>query len=113
MRLLDSNIIIYSANPDFSFIRTYISQAKSFVASVSLIEVLGYSKLDANDKKYFNAVFKLIPVIPLTDIIIHEAIAIRQAHNISLADSIIAVLLLLLMLSLLREIQMILRILKS
>jgi toxin FitB len=44
----------------------------------------------AADKKYFDAVFKSIPIIPLTDSIIQEAVAIRQTHNISVADSIIS-----------------------
>lgn len=90
MRIIDSNIIIYSANPEFSFLQTYFTGDTYFVASISVIEVLGYHKLDAADKKYSDAIFKIIPIIPLTDSIVHEAVAIRQTYNISVADSIIA-----------------------
>jgi toxin FitB len=90
MQIIDSNIIIYSANPEYSFLRKYFISEEYFVASISVIEVLGYYKLVAADKKYFDAIFKSIPIIPLTDSIIHEAVAIRQTHNISVADSIIA-----------------------
>ena len=90
MQIIDSNIIIYSANPEHSFLRKYFISEEYFVASISVIEVLGYHKLVAADKKYFDAVFKSIPIIPLTEDIINEAVAIRQIHNISVADSIIA-----------------------
>ncbi len=90
MHIIDSNIIIYSANPKLSFLRQYFTSANHCVASISIIEVLGYYKLDTADKKYFDALFKYVTIIPLTDIIIHEAVAIRQANNLTLADSIIA-----------------------
>jgi predicted nucleic acid-binding protein len=90
MQIIDSNIIIYSANPEYSFLRKYFTSDEYFVASISVIEVLGYHKLVAADKKYFDAVFKIIPIIPLTEDIINEAVAIRQTYNISVADSIIA-----------------------
>ena len=90
MHLLDSNIIIYSADIRYSFLRSYFTDSQGLLASISVIEVLGFNKLNPTDKKYFEAVFKIIPVIPLTDAVIQEAVLIRQTHNISVADSIIA-----------------------
>ena len=59
MYLLDSNILIYSAKPEYTFLRNYITNATaiSAVSVTKVIEVLGFHRLSPNDKEYFESCF--------------------------------------------------------
>lgn len=90
--ILDSNIVIYSTQPDYLWLARYLQRTTDF-ASVSLIttlEVLGFHKLSDHDKATFESYFKVIDVHPITPNIIAEAIRLRQQRRRSLGDSIIA-----------------------
>jgi len=43
--LLDSNIIIYAAQPENDFLRQLIVERASAVSAVSYVEVLGYHRV--------------------------------------------------------------------
>ena len=88
--LLDSNIIIYSADPAYSFLRKLIADKSPYVSVISKIEVLGYHKLQEKDRKLFSVFFADAPLIVLSDNIANKAIELRQKRNLSLGDSIIA-----------------------
>ncbi len=90
MYLLDSNILIYSAQPSFLHLRKYLSQKGNAVSAISLIEVLGYWKLIEKDRIYFKACFELLNVYPVNDDVISESIHLRSDYKMSTADSIIA-----------------------
>ena len=90
MKLLDSNIIIYSALPKYSFLREIFNEEKVYVSEIALLEVLGFSKITSEQEKYFSAVFSLINKIPITTEVITEAIKIRRSNNLTVGDSIIA-----------------------
>lgn len=86
--VLDSNIIIYSANGN-SFEELF--REKNLYASVvSKIEVLGFHKITAPQKENLEAFFDSIFILELTESVADEAISLRQKRNISLGDSIIA-----------------------
>jgi len=90
--ILDSNIIIYSARPEYIQVARYL-QVNQDIVKVSLIstlEVLGFSRLLAADKRTFEAYLGSVEIIPITDNIITEAIRLRQQRKRSLGDSIIA-----------------------
>lgn len=57
MFLLDSNIIIYSADSSFDYLRSLIKNENSYVSQISKLEVLGYRNLDVKSKIYFENVF--------------------------------------------------------
>jgi predicted nucleic acid-binding protein len=57
---------------------------------VTKVEVLGFHKLTALDKAYFEQVFSLLHVLPVTLTIADNAIALRQTRKIGLGDSLIA-----------------------
>jgi len=90
MKLLDSNIIIYSAEPENQFLRELIEDNCPFVSIISKIEVLGYHKIKPAEKDYFNTFFLNAPIIEINHNIIEKAISIRQAKKVSLGDSLIA-----------------------
>ena len=45
MRLIDSNIIIYSAEDEYAYLRGIIKSSGSYTCRISYIEVLGYHNL--------------------------------------------------------------------
>lgn len=90
MILLDSNIIIYAADPRYPFIRELIRRHGPEVSLVSKIEVLGYHGLTPEQRTYFQAFFDATLVISLNDRIIAQAITLRQQRRMSLGDAIIA-----------------------
>ncbi len=90
MKLVDSNIIIYSALPKYSYLREIFKEEKVFISEITLLEVLGFSKITHEQEKYFSAVFSLMNKIPITSEVISEAIGIRKSNNLTVGDSIIA-----------------------
>lgn len=89
MYLIDSNILIYSAKPDFNYLRPLIART-NFVSIISKLEVLGFHKLTERDKIYFDACFKLLSIIHTDVIIFEKAIEIRRLYNLSIGDSLIS-----------------------
>ena len=54
------------------------------------METLGYHKLPADDKDYFETVFTTIRLVPVTEAIISKAVELRQQKKMSLGDCLIA-----------------------
>ena len=90
--ILDSNIIIYSAQPEYLPLARYLqtNQNSVRVSLISTLEVLGFSRITLKDKLTFEAYLVSIEVLPITNSIITEAIRLRQQRKRSLGDSIIA-----------------------
>lgn len=90
--ILDSNILIYFANPGFDTLRAYLKERQntSYVSLISTLEVLGYHRLKPTDKIELERLLDAASILPITDAIITEAIRLRQQRKRSLADSIIA-----------------------
>lgn len=49
--LTDSNILIYSVRPEYPFIREYLRDEVSSVSAISRVEVLGFHRIDPDDKQ--------------------------------------------------------------
>jgi len=88
--LLDTNIIIYSASSEHSYLRPLVKDRLNAVSVVSHIETLGYYKITEEEKTYFSTIFNLLPSLPINDAVIQKAINLRQEQKMSLGDSIIA-----------------------
>ena len=89
--LLDSNIIIYAAEPGYDALRRFIVKHDLAVVSViSKVEVLGYHALGLEDWNKFKAIFQALSVLPLSDEIFDQAIVLRQQKKMSLGDALIA-----------------------
>jgi len=50
--LLDSNIILYAAQPEHSALRQFIEEHAPTVSVISYIEVLGYRRLTNADRQF-------------------------------------------------------------
>ncbi len=55
--LIDSNIIIYAAKPEHSELRKFITEHAPAVSAVSYVEVLGYHKLNGEERQHFEEFF--------------------------------------------------------
>lgn len=90
MKLIDTNLIIYAAQPNFRWLLPLITSNECHFATVTKIEVLGFKGIQQPEEIFFQTYFSSIISIDLTDAIIEKAIEIRQNKKIKLGDSIIA-----------------------
>ncbi len=90
MRLVDSNILIYAAQPEYPLLKELLEQEDIAVSELTNLEVLGYRHLTEEAEEYFNAVFALVTILPISPEIIERAIELRQQSNMKSADAIIA-----------------------
>lgn len=88
--LLDSNILIYAANQSAPEIEAMVTSADNTVASVTQIEVYGFTGLKLEEKAALDILFRRLTVHSLDVAVIERAIALRQERKMGLADSIIA-----------------------
>ena len=88
--LIDSNIIIYSAQPHHGELRSFIAEHAPAVSAVSVVEVLGYQKLSEGDRAKLEAFFDAATVLPLDDEVVWEAVRLRQLRRMTLGDALVA-----------------------
>jgi len=88
--MLDSNLIIYSARPEYPGLRRLIAARSPAVSAVSVVEVLGYHKLSAAERVHFESFFAAAEVLPLSNVVVSRAVTLRQARKMSLGDALVA-----------------------
>ncbi len=88
--LLDSNILIYAAEPNYDSVRRFIAQQRPIVSVISKVEVLGYHNLTTENQQKLTRLFQVLPILPVSDAIIEQAITLRQQRKMSLGDALIA-----------------------
>lgn len=89
-RLLDSNILIYAAQEENSFLDGWISPATAQVSAISIPEVLGFPGLSAVDEALFEDWFSVLFVHAVTESVLRQASALRRQQRMKLGDSIVA-----------------------
>lgn len=88
--LLDGNIIIYAAQPEHSQLRELIAEHSPAVSALSYLEVLGYYRLTESQRQYFEEFFQVAQVLPVSQDVLIQAVALRQQRRMTLGDAIIA-----------------------
>ena len=88
--LIDSDIIIYAAKPEYTELRQFIARHSPSVSVISYVEVLGYHSLPPDDKAHFGKFFQTSRLLPISQEILDQAVRLRQQRNILLGDSLIA-----------------------
>ncbi len=88
--LLDSNIILYSAQPENQFLRRFIVEQTPAVSAVSYVEVLGFHRISDEERRYFDLFFSEARVLPLAHPVLEEAVRLRQEKKMKLGDSLVA-----------------------
>lgn len=90
MVLLDSNIIIYAAQPAYSELRKWLEKQAFAVSQLSRLEVMGYHLIKENERQFFEHFFNESLLWPISNEIIETAIPLRRRYNMSLGDAVIA-----------------------
>ncbi len=88
--IVDSNIIIYSALPEYGALRRLLMDEMPAVSAISRLEVLGYHLLSEPARGLLETFFEAAEVLPIDDAVIDEAIRLRQLKKTRLGDAIIA-----------------------
>ncbi len=88
--LIDSNIIIYAAQPEHSELRKFIAEHTPAVSAVSYVEVLGYDKLSEEERQYFGDFFAATHVLAISNEVLEQAVRLRQMRKMTLGDSLVA-----------------------
>jgi len=90
MILADSNLIIYAASGKYHDLVEWFAENKPVVSAVTLVEVLGYHKLKADEKEVLENLFAELSVVYPSAEVFQKAIELRQQRNISVSDALIA-----------------------
>lgn len=90
MILIDSNIIIYAASGNFPALADWLAEQEAVVSAVTMLEVLGYHKLQKEEKAELENLFSQLTVKYPTPEIFRWATLLRQERKISLGDALIA-----------------------
>jgi predicted nucleic acid-binding protein len=88
--LLDTNIIIYSVQSQYSELREFIAEHAPLISTISYIEALGFARIQPDEQNALEHFFADAKLLPLSHIVMLEAVRLRQARRMSLGDSIIA-----------------------
>ncbi len=88
--LLDTNIIIYSNLPDGAWLSAWTNHPDAAIASVTRIEVLGFSGITHADESSLRLYLSHSLTYPLDEEVIERAITLRQAKKMKIGDAIIA-----------------------
>lgn len=88
--LLDSNILIYAAQPAHRALRGLIRDRDCSVSVISRIEVLGFHRLAPDERIALETLFGAMEVFPLSEAVTLEAIRLRQRRSMTLGDAVIA-----------------------
>ena len=90
MKLLDSNIIIYSSQDKYDFLKTLVFDRNNAISAITKIEVLGFPNLSTKDITYFEHVLNRLNVHPVSSVIIDKAVELKQEKQMGVQDAIIA-----------------------
>lgn len=90
MKLIDSNILIHAAKPEHAKLKRMLQSGDVAVSHISRLEVLGFHKITEEQTLFFTAIFSIVKIFEVDEVVIDKAIELRKAKNISVGDAIIA-----------------------
>ncbi len=88
--LIDSNIVIYTSHQNDEKLLSFIANIPRSVSIISYIESLGYHGLIEVERQFLEHFFQTTEILPLSDVIARQAVALRRQRRIGLGDAIIA-----------------------
>ena len=90
MKLLDSNIIIYSYQSAYAYLKPLVIDLDSAVSAISRLEILGFHGISAGEETYCQNVFTILQEFPVNELVLLKAIELRKNYKLKLGDSIVA-----------------------
>jgi predicted nucleic acid-binding protein len=88
--LIDSNIIIYAARPEYAELREFVATCAPMVSAVSYVEVLGYHALRPAEEALLRHFFETSVILPIDQDVLDQAVRLRQQRSMSLGDALVA-----------------------
>lgn len=70
--LLDSNIFIYAIQAKYQALQQWCQHTDIAASEITLLEVLGYHQLNAQDKEDFIALFACTEIYPITQAVLAQ-----------------------------------------
>ena len=91
MKLIDSNILIYSGEARFApTLLPFVTNPANYVSAVSQVEALGFHRITPAQISFFESLFLVLQILPIDRDVIEQAIKVRQVKKVSLGDALIA-----------------------
>lgn len=91
MKLIDSNILIYSGEARFApALLPFVTNPANYFSAVSQVETLGFHRINPAQISYFESIFLILQILPIDQEVIEQAIIVRQIKKVSLGDALIA-----------------------
>ena len=90
MNILDSNIIIYSFQSQYSFLKPLVIDPGNGFSSISRLEILGFHAIQPNEQVYCEYVFQILQEFPIDNTVLNEAVLLRRSYKMKSVDSIVA-----------------------
>jgi toxin FitB len=90
MILLDSNIIIYSYQTAFIYLKPLVIDPTNTISAISRVEILGFHGITSGEEIYCQNVFKILRDLPISELVLLKAIELRKNYKLKLGDSIVA-----------------------
>lgn len=88
--LLDSNIIIYAAQPEYDRLREFIAEHEPALSALSYVETLGYHRLTGIERQFLEEFFAVSLILPMSQPVLDRAVELRQVRRMTVGDAIIA-----------------------
>jgi len=88
--LLDTNILIYMAQPGGESLQAQMVSASPAASLIARVEALGFQCITAGERERMDKVFAWVEVLPVDDAVADAAILLRQARRMKLGDALIA-----------------------
>lgn len=88
--LLDTNIVIHACQPDGGWLDPWTTHPDAAIASVTRIESLGFAGISPEEETSILDFVNACPTYALDDVVIEQAIQLRQQKKMKLGDAIIA-----------------------
>ena len=85
--LADSNILIYATKPEHHAVRQWLIETLPKVSVISKVEILGYHKLNSDEKLALTDLLSSMELIYLTPSSYEIAIQLRQQRKLTLGDA--------------------------
>ena len=88
--LLDTNILIYLAQPGGETLQAQIASTSPAASLISRVEALGFQRIADDERERLDTVFAWVEVLPVDDAVADAAILLRQSRRMKLGDALIA-----------------------
>ena len=88
--LLDTNILIYLAQPGGEKLETEFAKLSPATSLIARVEALGFHRITAEERGRLDKLFAWVEVLPVSDAVAEAAILLRQARRMKLGDALIA-----------------------